>query len=136
MVLAQAELLLGNDHPFAGDPPHRLRLQDETLPGVSVDELGAGLGERHDGPDPQVLRTRDDGHLAPLTVVDGREPELVGVRVLVEPLDARDPDLVPPRTLDLVDLGAGHVQQARELVDARPDVDVLAEPLDRHMDEH
>src|SRR2546430_842967 len=61
--------------------------------------------------------------------VDRCEQQLVGVGVLPELLDARGPDpVVPPRPLDALHLGAGHMELERQLVNADVDLDVLAQP--------
>src|SRR2546426_736880 len=103
---------------------------------VRVDELASGLGDRHDRAFGEVRRGGDDDLGSYLAVVDRREPQLVGVRVLAELLDAADPDLLPPGALDTLHLGAVHVQLEREVVDRDVDVDVLAQPRDGHFDQH
>src|SRR5438034_1766322 len=137
VLVAETELLLREDHALALDSPHRFAAQDRALAGVAVDDRRAFVGVRHDRALRQVRRTRHDGLRCARAVVDGRELQLVGIRVLRELFDARRADLVvPPGTLDAFDFGTGHMQLESELIDRHRAVDVLAQPRDRHFDQH
>ena len=136
MVLPQAELLLGEDHPFARDAAHVLRLHHHGLTGVAIDVLRPELGVRHERADGEVRRARHHLPAAAGAVFHGRELELVGIRMLLELDDPPDPDVLPGRSLDALHLGPGHVKTQREIVDWNRDVDVLAQPGERHPDEH
>ena len=110
MVFPETELLLREDHSFAPDAAHRFAAQDDTLAGVAIDDGRAFVCVRDDAALGEVRRSGDD-RLRPCAVVDSRELELVGVRVLRELLHARRPDLVvPPRTLDALHFSAGHME--------------------------
>src|SRR5438034_6003971 len=137
VLVAEAELLLREDHALALDPPHRLAAQDRALAGVAVDDRRAFVGVRNDRALSEVRRTRHDRFLCAHAVVDGRELQLVGIRVLRELLDARRSDLVvPPRTLDGLPLRARHMKLQSELVYWHTDVDVLPAPRQRQFDQH
>ena len=137
VILALAELLRREHHALALNAPHRLPPKRRPLAGVPIDDLRAFVGERHDVADGEIRRTGDDGLRTVLSVFDGRELQLVRIRMLCELGDPPDPDfVVPPRPFDALHFGAGHVQPQGELVDGHADVDVLAQPRDRHLYQH
>src|SRR5207302_3234481 len=137
VLIAEPKLLLRKDHPFALDPSHGLAAQDRALAGVSVDDRRTLVRVRNDRALGEIRRTGDDRLRCAGAVVDGRELQLVGVRMLRELLDARGADLVvPPRTLDALHLGARHMKLQCELIYGHRDIDVLAQPGDRNLYQH
>ena len=137
VVLTEPELLRREDHPLALDAPHLRGLEDRAFAGVAIDDLGAFVRVRDDRAFGQVRRAGHHGLRLTRAVGDGRELELVRIRVLRKFFDAPDSDLVvPPGPLDALHLGARHMQLQRELVDGHGDVHVLAQPRHRDLDEH
>src|SRR5207245_5291720 len=100
VLVAEAELLLREDHALAFDPAHRLAAQDRALARVAVDDRRAFVGVRNDRALSEIRRTRHDRFLCARAVVDGRELLLVGIRLLREILEAlRSACVLTPRTL-------------------------------------
>ena len=129
MVLAETELLLREDHALALDPPHGFAAERRALSRVAIDDRRALVGVWNDRALVEVRRPCHNGLRIARPEVDRCEQQLVGVGVLRELLDARGPDpVVPPRPLDALHLGAGHMELERQLVDADVDLDVLAQP--------
>ncbi|HYK97320.1 MAG TPA: hypothetical protein VEU77_02905 [Candidatus Acidoferrales bacterium] len=62
---------------------------------MAVDILRAELGVRHARADGEVRRAGHDLLAPAAAVLDGRELQLVGVRVLVQRRDLADPDVLP-----------------------------------------
>jgi len=136
VVLTEAELLLGADHPFAHDAAHLLRLEREPAIPVTFMQPRADLRVRDDIALGEVRGTGDDGLLAARAVVHRREQQLVCVRVLLELGDPPDPDVLPSaaRPFDPIHLGAAHVQLARDVIGRAVRIGVLLQPGDRNPD--
>src|SRR5207245_4880749 len=136
VLVTEAELFSRQHHALALDPAHGFAAQRRALSAVAIDDRRAFVGIWDDRALGQIRRAGNDRLRSARAVVDGREEELVRVRMLGDLLDARRPDLVvPPRTLDALHLGARHVKLQSELVYRHRDIDVLAQPRHRHLDQ-
>ncbi len=117
-------------HPVA-DLAADLRALDAAVAGQDR----ADEGGRHELTRLEVLRAADDVELAPgLADVDARQPQGVRVRMPPHLEDAADDDIGPVRSrgLDGVDLHPPHRQLLGEAAWRKVDVDVLAQPGQRH----
>ena len=138
VLVAEAQLLLAQDHAGRVDAADGAQFQLGELPGMPIDEHRpfSGEGDLLAGGD--VGRATDD-HPGPLAGVDGSEAEAVGVGVGLDaenlghshqlglPLLADD--------LPALDLGDGIGHAAGELLGGEVDVDVVAQPGERKLHE-
>ena len=135
VVGAELDLVLGEDHPV-GDLP-------ANLPAVERQAVGEHGARQRDGDRrtrAEVPRAAHDSARLAFADVDARDLEPVGVRMLLrlehladaEPLQI--PVLVRDATAnDTVDLATGEDEPARELLDGQVEVDVLAQPRNRNL---
>ena len=133
VVLAQLELLLGEDHP-ARDLAPQLRLL-ELRP---AREHRARKRDRNRCALAEVPRTADDLARLPLPHVDAAELEPVRVRMLPGLDDAADEIVVgvpirvgDPATKDVLHHRGRDREALRELVGRDVELDVLAQPVER-----
>jgi hypothetical protein len=125
------QLVLGEDHPRRRDAA-QLRAAERAA--VGHDRARAGdrdeLARRH------VRRAADDLRLLAAADVDDADRQAVGVGVRLRRQHAPDDEVVQlPHTvvLDAVDLGAGHRQLRRELLDRQVGLAVLLQPRDGNL---
>src|SRR5205823_14759783 len=109
-------------------------------------ELAAGhhAAGQHDGdgrPGAEIPRAAHDRPRLARADVDARELELVRVRVLVGLEHLADDEVLvvaaggDAAADDAVDLAAREDETPRELFDRKVEIDVLAQPADRHLHE-
>src|SRR5438552_9182460 len=82
VLVTEAELLSRQHHALALDPAHGLAAQGRALSGVAVDDRRAFVGIWDDRALGQIRRAGDDRLRSARAVVDGREEQLVRVRML------------------------------------------------------
>ena len=134
VVVADLELVGGEDHPFRGDPA-QLRLAQLLA------ARHPRAGERHrDGlAGGDVGGAADDRPRAVLADLDRADPQPVGVGVLDRLGHLADDEVVRrgrADDVDPLDLGAGHHQPLGQLLDRDAGVAVLAQPGVRHPHEN
>ena len=130
MVLAELQLLLGQDHPV-GDHSADLALLDRHAPG----EHTAGEDDADGGPGLEVPGAADDLAWLLLADVDAAEPHPVGVGMRADLEDATNREVAEVRAVvrdtavdDPLDLAGRGEEACRQLVQGRLDRDVVAEP--------
>ena len=133
VVAAEADLVLGQDHPVGDEAAHLAAAQLEPVrqprPRQRDGDGGAGA---------EVPGAADDRARLALADVDLRDLETVGVRVLLGLDDLPDLEEVEVAALvrdaarlDVLDLGGRDGEPRRELVERHVDRDVVAQPGDR-----
>ena len=120
VVAAEADLVLGQDHPVGDLAAHLAPLELEP-----VREHGAGERDTDGRADAEVPGAADDRARLALADVDLGDLEPVGVRVLLGLDDAADPEQAEVAALvgdaarvDPLDLGGGDREPRRELARA------------------
>ena len=88
MVVGQAELGPGADHPLGADTPEHLSFER----GIRAGQAFADADERHQRAHREVLGTGDHRLLA-VAKVQGGQPELLRVRVVLQVGHPADQDL-------------------------------------------
>ena len=138
MVGAELELTLGENHPVR-DRPAELG----PLERASVRKERPRERDRDRRARTEVPRAADDLTRLCLADVDPAQLEAVGIRVLArldDPADAIEPEVAvrvrDAATDDAVDLGGGHREPVRDVLDRRRERDVVAQPRDRHLHEN
>ena len=133
MVGAEADLVLGEDHPGGDLAAHLAPVEREA-----VREHGAGQCHRDGRPDAEVPGAADDRARLGVAGVDLRELEPVGVRMLGRLDDAPDLELAEiavlvrdAAVLDPFDLGRRDRKPFRELLERHAHRDVVLQPGDR-----
>ena len=134
VVVAEAELLLAEDHAGRVDAADGAQLQLRALAAVAIDEHRALGGEGDLLSGGHVGRSADD-RLRPVTDIDGCEDEAVGVGMWVDREHLGDADElgVPLLADDLpaLDLRDGVGDTGGELRGREVNVDVVAQPGER-----
>jgi hypothetical protein len=107
MLVRDAELLFGADHPFRLNAADHARLERLDLRRravrVAVEEASAGERKHNLLPSRNVRCTGDDGQ-AMIAGLDVGQDQPVRVGVLLDVADFGDEDLVAPHLADLRDL--------------------------------
>ena len=95
VLVGQAELALGADHPHRGDTANLAFAELPELPRIGVEKLCAHLGECDRLSLREVRRPTNNLQRLVGAEVDRRQTESVGVGMLIDGCDATDDDVFP-----------------------------------------
>ena len=119
VFVRQPKLPLRADHPQRGHAANLALAQLAQFPSVGVDQLRPNLRKRDRLPLSQIRRPAD--HLQRLfsPVIDRRQTQSVGIRMLFHRRNPPDHYLLPiaAAALDRLDLRPGHAQSVRQFLD-------------------
>ena len=130
MIVGEAKLLFRADHARGLHPADDGGLEDGSLAGAAVYEVGAGARERHLLAHGHVWSTAHHG-VTFSAQVHGRQHQPVCVRVPGDVNHLANGDAVPfaGGGDDLTHLRACHSQPLRQLLGVKGQVNVFGEPL-------
>ena len=133
MLVREAQLHLGTDHPGRLDAPDRSLFERHRFAAATIDEPGACSCEGYLLLGGHVRRAADDGHPLAVAQIDRRQHQLVRVRVRVDgdDLSHRDQPLVPvaAHALDALRLQSRHRKTVSQLLRREGHINVVGEPL-------